>query len=270
VRQTAVFYPHAKLLDERDDAKESGIGPDDHHETKLLSKQWDHQQQGYPSPGGQRVAKSKSREALIRAAGLYYQRIYDLSSSNLPGRLHAIREYYDFPYKVHPSLKDVAVVGAGTGNDVAAALRAGAARVDAIEIDPAIMAVGRANHPERPYSDARAHVINNDARSFLRTTHRKYDLFVYGLLDSHTLLSQGSSVRLDSFVYTVEGLTEARNRLKSTGVLSLSFSMLSPGIGRKIYLMLQQVFDGRPPVAVKAYYDGSVIFLESNDTKCQL
>jgi len=45
----------------------------------------------------------------------------------------------------------------------------------------------------------------NDARSFLRTTPSHYDLIVYGLLDSHTLLSQASSVRLDSFVYTVEG-----------------------------------------------------------------
>jgi predicted membrane-bound spermidine synthase len=97
------------------------------------------------------------------------------------------------------------VVGAGTGNDVAATLRAGAKRVDAIEIDPAIMLVGMLDHSEKPYQNPRTHAIVNDARSFLRTTDRKYDLIVYGLLDSHTLLSQGSSVRLDSFVYTIEG-----------------------------------------------------------------
>ena len=64
----------------------------------------------------------------------------------------------------------------------------------------------------------------NDARSFLRQAAEQYDLIVYGLLDSHTLLSQGSSVRLDSFVYTIEGLREARNRLKPDGVISLSFT----------------------------------------------
>jgi len=39
-------------------------------------------------------------------------------------------------------------------------------------------------------------------------------MIVYGLLDSHTLLSAASSVRLDSFVYTIEGLREAREKLK--------------------------------------------------------
>jgi spermidine synthase len=121
----------------------------------------------------------------------------------------------------------VAIVGAGTGNDVAAALRSGAEHVEAIEIDPAIQLTGKLSHPEKPYSDARVHAVVNDARSFLRTTEQTFDLVVYGMLDSHTLLSQGSSVRLDSFVYTVEGLREARTRLKPDGVLSLSFSVLS-------------------------------------------
>ncbi len=201
---------------------------------------------------------------LIRAAGHYYQRIHDFSGQNLTSGARHIRDYYDFPYKVHSPLNDVAVVGAGTGNDVAAALRAGARRVDAIEIDPAIMLAGKRNHPEKPYDNPRTRAINNDARSFLRSTDQKYDLIVYGLLDSHTLLTQGSSVRLDSFVYTAEGLREARNRLKRDGVISLSFSVLSDALGHKIYLMLQQVFDGRPPLCLRADYDDSVIFLESN------
>jgi len=199
---------------------------------------------------------------VIRAAGLYYQRIHDLSSQS---QLTKIRDYYDFAYKVRPRLDDVAVVGSGTGNDVAAALRAGAGRVDAIEIDPAILLVGKMDHPEKPYSNPRTNAVNNDARSFLRRTDRQYDLIVYGLLDSHTLLSQGSSVRLDSFVYTLEGLREARNRLKPDGMISLSFSIISPSLGHKIYLMLQQVFDGRPPAVVETMYDTSVLFLESND-----
>ncbi|HLK64484.1 MAG TPA: hypothetical protein VKU19_13660 [Bryobacteraceae bacterium] len=202
---------------------------------------------------------------LIRAAGHYYQRIHNLAGSNLTDKERHTRDYYDFPYKIHSPLNDVAVVGAGTGNDVAAALRAAAARVDAIEIDPAIIMAGTMDHPEKPYDNPRVHTINNDARSFLRNTDRKYDLIVYGLLDSHTLLSHGSSVRLDSFVYTVEGLREARNRLKPDGVISLAFSVLSDSLGRKIYLMMQETFDGRPPICVRAGYDGAVIFLESND-----
>ena len=202
---------------------------------------------------------------VIRAAGFYYQRILNLSSKDLPGKLGKIREYYDFPYKVCADLKDVAIVGAGTGNDVAAALRAGVRKVDAIEIDPAILLVGKASHPEKPYDNPRTRVINNDARTFLRNTNSQYDLIVYGMLDSHTLLSQGSNVRLDSFVYTIEGLREARSRLKFDGMISLSYSVLSRQLGHKIYLMLREVFDGRPPTVIETDYDGSVMFLESNN-----
>jgi spermidine synthase len=206
----------------------------------------------------------------IRAAGHYYQRIYDFSGQPLPAHLVSARNYYDFPYRATSHLDDVAVVGSGTGNDIAAALRAGAKRVDGVEIDPAIMLIGKTVHPEKPYSDPRTNAINDDARTFFRRTQRRYDLIVYGLLDSHTLLTQGSSVRLDSFVYTVEGLAEARSRLKPGGTISLSYSVLSPELGRKIYLMLQQVFDGRPPTVVRAGYDEGIIFLESNDPDWQL
>jgi hypothetical protein len=199
---------------------------------------------------------------LIRAAGHYYQHIHDFSGT-ANARPNDFRKYYDFPYKLRGALANVAIVGAGTGNDVAAALRAGAGHAEAVEIDPAIQLIGKVSHPEHPYSDARVDAVVNDARSFLRTTEQTFDLIVYGLLDSHTLLSQGSSVRLDSFVYTIEGLREARARLKPDGMLSLSFTVISDALGRKIYLMLQQAFDGRPPVCVQAL--GSVVFLESND-----
>jgi spermidine synthase len=202
---------------------------------------------------------------VIRAAGHYYQQIFDFSEEKPGSRWDTVRKYYELPYQAHPQPGNVAVVGAGTGNDVAAALRSGAGHVEAIEIDPAIVLAGKTGHPEKPYADPRVHVEVNDARSFLRRTDQKFDLIVYGLLDSHTLLSHGSNLRLDSFVYTVEGLREARDRLKSDGVLSLSFAVLSDEMGRKIYLMMQEAFDGRPPVSVAARYDNSVMFLESND-----
>jgi spermidine synthase len=206
---------------------------------------------------------------LIRAAGHYYQRVHNLSDAAVAAtsdlKLRTTRDYYDFPYRVRPRANAVAVVGAGSGNDVAAALRSGAQHVDAIEIDPAILLAGETNHPERPYGDPRVRPIVNDARSFLRTTESHYDLIVYGLLDSHTLLSQASSVRLDSFVYTVEGLREARSRLKANGVLSLSFSVLNNALGTKIYQMMKQAFDGKEPLCFFPSYDGAQVFMQSKN-----
>jgi spermidine synthase len=203
----------------------------------------------------------------IRAAGHYYQRVHNLSNlavqATTDPKLQRIRNYYELPYRLAGTAGDVAIVGAGTGNDVAAALRSGARHVEAIEIDPAILLAGKEDHPERPYDDPRVHAIVNDARSFFRNTDRQFDVVAYGLLDSHTLLSQASSVRLDSFVYTVEGLGEARSRLKENGVLSLSFAVINDALGTKIYRMMQEAFDGKPPFCIYAEYDRSVIFIQS-------
>jgi spermidine synthase len=209
---------------------------------------------------------------MIRAAGHYFQRINDLSDDAVaayPDR-EPIRNYYELPYYVYPDAQRVAIVGSGTGNDVAAALRRDIPHVDAIEIDPAILEIGAHYHPEEPYTDERVTIIINDARTFLRGTDNSYDLIVYGLLDSHTLLSHATSVRLDSFVYTVEGIRDAKNRLTDGGVVSLSFSVLSPELGRKIFLMMKEAFDGSSPICIRAEYDGSIIFLQSKSGDLQL
>lgn len=201
----------------------------------------------------------------IRAAGQYFQRVHDFSPDmSLDRESLRDRAYYDLPYRIFGAPPgDVAVVGAGSGNDVAAAVRARAERVDAIEIDPAILALGKANHPEHPYDQPEVRAIVNDARTFLRTTDRLYDLVVYGLLDSHTVLSHASSVRLDSFVYTVEGLRDARARLKDGGMVALSFALGSDAVGGKIHRMLAAAFDGAPPKCVEGRYDYSVTFFQA-------
>ena len=101
----------------------------------------------------------------------------------------------------------------------------GAAHVDAIEIDPAIVFLGQSYHPEHPYDDPRVNVIINDARNFFRTAQQQYDLIIYGVLDSHTALSHASNLRVDSYVYTREGITEAFKLLKPDGVMSIAFAL---------------------------------------------
>src|SRR5207245_8896435 len=62
--------------------------------------------------------------------------------------------FYQWPYTVFGDrFENVLILGAGTGTDVAAALRHGAQHVDAVEIDPVILELGAAHHPDRPYAD---------------------------------------------------------------------------------------------------------------------
>ena len=128
--------------------------------------------------------------------------------------------FYQWPYDVFgDTFADVLILGAGSGTDVAAALRHGVRHVDAVEIDPAIIRLGRQHHPDHPYSDPRVTVVNDDARHFLRTTQKKYDLVVFALIDSLTMQSSFSGVRLESYMFTEESFQAVRDRLKPDGVL---------------------------------------------------
>ena len=130
--------------------------------------------------------------------------------------------FYQWPYTVFgDAFDDVLILGAGTGTDVAAALRHGAKHVDAVEIDPVILRLGAERHPDRPYSDRRVRAINDDARHFLATTEKKYDLIVFALIDSLTVQSSFSSVRLESYMFTEESFRAVRDHLKPRGVMAL-------------------------------------------------
>jgi spermidine synthase len=209
-----------------------------------------------------RPVNNESR-VVVSVNNLYYQKILDLSNAvtERNGNAQFSALTYDLPFKLKRRPSEVLIVGAGTGNDIAAALRGGAGHVDAVEIDPIIQRIGSELHPENPYQSERVTAHINDARAYMRSTDKRYDLIVYGLLDSHTMLSSLSNVRLDSFVYTVEGFQDAAKRLNNTGVVAVSFSLISEGLGHKLFRMLKSAFHGQDPVVLRPGYDGSVIFV---------
>ena len=214
------------------------------------------------------VMHSPSGYMHLHAAGAYYQRIENLDELAERGRKgdeHAemLLGRYSIPFWANPDASKVAVVGAGTGNDVSAGLINGAESVTAVDIDPVIVRLGRIGNPHRPYDSPNVKVVVDDARSFFRTTDEQFDLIVYGLLDSHAVLSHASNVRMDSFVYTVEGLREARSCLKDGGVMSLSFYVMTPELAQKLYLMMKEAFDGRPPVAIRSTGLPDYVFMQA-------
>lgn len=185
----------------------------------------------------------------------FYQAATDLSPRAValrPALTNDVR-YRELAYSIPDSPHDdVLVVGAGTGNDTAAALRRGAKHVDSVEIDPGIFHLGVIAHPERPYSDSRVQVTIDDARSFFNKTQRKYDRIVFGVLDAHRLFSSMSSVRLDSFVYTMESFRETRRLLKDTGVVVVQHALGNNYLDLRMYCMLARVFE-MPPVVIRGY-----------------
>lgn len=158
--------------------------------------------------------------------------------------LHRI--FYGFPYRFQPHPKRVLVLGAGMGNDVAMALLEGVEHVDAVEIDPRVARIGLDRHPLHPYRDPRVHLINDDARHYLSHCQERYDLIIFGTLDSHGLFSYMSSLKMENYVYTRQSFEQARKLLEPDGILYVTVGFWGKFVPVKLFNTLSQVF-GKPP-----------------------
>lgn len=195
----------------------------------------------------------------------FHQMMLDLRPRDREHEFFAAwRRLYDAPYRREPGEPEgpILIVGAGTGNDVSAALRNTGAPVDAVEIDPMIGALGRRGHLERPYQNPRVRQVIDDARSFsARADTAKYARVVFGFLDSHTVLSSFASIRLDNFVYTLEAMRRVKELLKPGGRVVLTFSSNTLWMHQRMVALLDSVFDAPTTVEIdRSRYVNGVVY----------
>lgn len=201
-----------------------------------------------------------------------YQIMTDLSkvfTSSHPEQFHPEQQglsQYDIPLLLHPNPKNYLIVGAGSGNDAAGGVRNGAENIIAVEIDPAIISIGKNLHPEKPYDSPLVDIINNDARSFFATTTMKFDVISFSLLDSHTTTAM-TNARLDHYVYTKESIKRAKSLLSNDGIMVLTFEVQKPYIADRMAKVLQETF-GEEPIAFRIptsnYGWGGVMFISGD------
>ena len=199
----------------------------------------------------------------VESNNLWLQTPINLSNKFYQEQNIAWHEFYTIPYNsTQKNFEKILIVGSGTGNDVATALRSTNATIDAVEIDPLVADLGVKFHPEQPYSNKRVKLTINDARNFIKETENKYDLIVYSLLDSHANLSSKGGVRLDSYVYTAESFFEAKKKISKNGIIFLSFAISTEEMGNKIYKMLKMNFDLDPIILTKNENPEETNFIE--------
>jgi spermidine synthase len=223
----------------------------------------------------ERAADGEIYGGLMQVNHTSYQRIVNMSDEFLarhPGLVEQPDESpYNLPFRFAPPAAKVLIVGSGTGNDVAAALRHDVRSVDAVEIDRAILELGKREHPEHPYDSPRVSIHVTDARAFLKRTEQQYDLILFGLLDSHAQFSDYANMRIDNFVYTQESFLEARRHLAPNGVIFVKFFVERPWLAERLAEMLRQTF-GKPPrvfTAESTYSWSAVCFVASSGDRVQ-
>lgn len=166
-------------------------------------------------------------------------------------------DQYLIPYRFKPNPEDVLIIGAGGGNDAYGAIRGGAKKIDAVEIDPVIVELGKNYHPNRPYQYPNVNLVTADGRAFMEKSQKKYDLIVMGLADSHTLSSSLTNLRLDHYLYTRESLEKTKQLLKPDGILILSFEVPREWIGQRLFKTVSEVF-GYSPTTFEVRSDGAL------------
>ena len=209
---------------------------------------------------------------IIKSSHIWFQTPMNLSTKFYQDQNKEWFNFYNFPFEISKNKPNkIMIVGSGSGNDVAAALRNNINEIHAVEIDPVIGKLGLEFHPEKPYSSEKVNFIINDARNAIKYSQDKYDLILYSVLDSHSNLSGKGGIRLDSFVYTEESFKEAKTKLNKDGFLVLSFAISTQELGIKIFNMLKKAFNGKEPIVfglskeVNKFVDQKYIFVISDD-----
>jgi SAM-dependent methyltransferase len=203
------------------------------------------------------------RGYLLEVNGAHFQYMVD-SSAGFFGRhpdLYSPEsvsiQRYNGPFGLKPNARRILIVGAGTGNNAAEALRRGAEQIDCVEIDPQIYALGRRMHPEHPYDSPRVRMTVNDARAFFKQARGPYDVIWFAWLDAHSQASSYNNLRLDHYVYTEQSILEAKRLLADDGLIFVNFNVIRPWISDRLFVLLRDAF-GHDPLVYRKLFPGAV------------
>lgn len=135
---------------------------------------------------------------------------------------------------------NVLILGSCAGtNDVREALFAGAKHVTAVEIDSEFVRLGTVFDPDKTYYNNRVKTVIADARQYLNNDSKKYGVIYSAFLDSQTNASNKSRFRLDSFLYTREGIDLIVSHLEKDGVLFINFATANKWIRDRMFYLLK-------------------------------
>ena len=119
----------------------------------------------------------------------------------------------------------VLVLGAGGGRSVLQAIHHGAPAVDAVELDPNMVRAVAQDYADMAgqlygRSEVRVHVA--EARGFVSSTPREWDIVQIPLLDAFGAAAAGVHGLSETYIYTVEAFEHYLRRLRPGGWLSIT------------------------------------------------
>ncbi len=120
---------------------------------------------------------------------------------------------------------EVLILGAGGGTDILQALALGARTVDAVELNPQVVALVQERFGAfsgRPYSLPGVRLHIGEARGFVEASAARFDLIQVALLDAFSAAAAGLHGLAESYLYTVEALQAYLDHLRPGGLLAIT------------------------------------------------
>lgn len=201
------------------------------------------------------------RFTTILANGVPHQAVTDVDA-----RVE-FEPFYALPYErsARSGPGRVLIVGAGTGTDVALALKRGATSVDAVEIDPRIRQIGETANPNHPFADPRVTVHINDGRAFIEQTDQQFDTVLFALPDSLTLVAGASQLRLESYLFTEQAMQRVDELLADDGVFAMYNYYREPWLVGRLGATMAEAFGHAPCIDLNRTYNSAVLVVARDE-----
>lgn len=132
---------------------------------------------------------------------------------------------YQSPYLLRPGPESVLIIGSGGGADIRQALRGGATKIDAVEINPSTVHLVlneyrsvNNDHFRRPGVT----LWKEEGRSFVRRSGRTYDVIMLNAIDTFAALNAGAYMLSENYLYTVDAVKDYLLHLSPGGILCIA------------------------------------------------
>jgi hypothetical protein len=134
------------------------------------------------------------------------------------------KEIQNLPHYVRKDA-DVFVVGVGGGTDVLSALEFDQRSVTGLEINGDIIDIAHrkfADFTGHLDDDPRVELVNDEARSYLARTERRYDILQISLIDTWAATGAGAFALTENSLYTTDAWNLFLDRLQPHGLLAVT------------------------------------------------
>lgn len=209
------------------------------------------------------LPESQTREIgmVVRLNKVVDQVFFDpnISIDDLPPTLTKIfadRRRLDANGFLFGKAENVLILGSGLGQEIPGAIKNGARSIDVVEIDPALMKISRQINTQVS-KNANVNFICDDARHFIETSKKQYDLVLMSNLYAQSSNILAPKLRLDTYCYTREAFKSALSRLSPNGKLVIAYPVVYPWIGERIFRTLEFAAGRTPQVFQQSYHMAS-------------